>query len=147
MGSEKMMTTKVKVGQIIKSKEFVNAYYKHKSITDNNGLSILIIDKTRIVVGKQDSVQWYRKCAQCCSGHKEILNTDATDPSRAYAEFKVVYAQMEGGSGPDARDYYPDGWHVKAICKERNEEIDFYQSGCFRPRIYEPVEVVGETWK
>lgn len=53
----------------------------------------------------------------------------------------VVYeTKLDGGSGPGARDPFPNGWHVFCIRMSDGFKVDFYQSGCFTAMI-EPSQI------
>lgn len=64
-------------------------------------------------------------------------------------KYVVVRALMNGGgTGHGQHDVFPDGWHVYCKSLDNENEINFYQSGCF-DTLNTDVEVVGKaemTW-
>lgn len=75
---------------------------------------------------------------------------NADKPERGMARYVVVHTELSGGgTGHGLHDVYPDGWCVQARLltnegqyNSRGELITFYQSGCFRCMVENPL-VVG----
>lgn len=60
-------------------------------------------------------------------------------------KYIVTRALMDGGgTGHGPHDVYPDGWHVFCKAIDSENEVDFYQSGCFNT-LNEDIKVVGKA--
>lgn len=60
--------------------------------------------------------------------------------------YVVESAEMAGGgTGHGPGDVFPDGWRVRARSLDNDNEIEFYQSGCFTHTISLELEIIGKA--
>ena len=138
-------TDHAEIGDVIKSDTFTCGEYQTEWV--KGCLTLLTTAPIRVggssnprivnFTEKQTQGDWKREIPR-------TLDTQAFDLTRKDAEFLVEDARLQGGSGPHARDVYPDGWHVTArrlnddgSYNPDGEVIQFYQSGCFTHTIGE----------
>lgn len=151
-----------RIGDIIRSSKFTygeynSEFHKGKLVA----IEPILIDDTEEKqhpvsyshkLTDKERVEKYRRTGKLPREYEErVVDLSAYDETRGLAKFVVEQAEMDGGTGPDVRDPYPDGWHVKAIrlkvdgsYNKKGEVIEFYVTGCFRHTVeVKDIEILG----
>ncbi len=134
----------LKAGDIISCDKFALGYYDCTRKDEN-----LILAKDKVWVGTSGNkdVMWIEKIEYDEDGYhvvktkKHTISTDAYDESRSSKLYKVVHTVLPGGRYDGCKEYYPDGFLVKAIEVNGNKVIQFYWCGAFTNTLPEGAEI------
>lgn len=138
-------TVNEKVGDIILGTHLVHCHHD----TRFNKAGNLVLVRNPLLSGRGNVNQWTKKETKPGGWHREItmkLETDATDPTRATSQFKVLSVRavpVVTGSFMGRDDGYGGGVDITVKRLDgKGERIRYHRGGCWGDTITEPAILV-----